>query len=73
MTETQKQNLDEVPESNAAKWAYRCSFIPIFGVPVFIILGVMALAGIAQKGIRGLLFLNLEGEIHVKNRDMRQP
>ena len=34
----QQQNLDNIPESKLARWAYRLALIPILGLPLYIVL-----------------------------------
>jgi antitoxin component YwqK of YwqJK toxin-antitoxin module len=52
-----KEPLDVIPESKAARWAWRVSLIPLLGVPLFIVLAFLALYRIGSKGRTGFWLL----------------
>lgn len=56
MTENQQQ-LDNIPESKVALWAYRLSRIPFLGLALYIILAPIALIRIGSKGRTGFYLL----------------
>lgn len=48
---------DQIPESMLARWAYRVSYVPIIGVPFFMLFGFISLLRISIKGMTGLRLL----------------
>jgi antitoxin component YwqK of YwqJK toxin-antitoxin module len=56
MTE-QTTDHEMIPESKAARWAWRVSLIPVLGVPLFILLAFLALYRIGSKGRTGFWLL----------------
>ena len=61
--------LDDIPESRAARWAYRFSFIPLLGIPLFMFLGFIALfrmGSIGQTGTRPLSIYCSQRKIFLK-------
>lgn len=61
------KNLDNIPESKAARWAFRLAYIPILGVPIFIILGLIALLSVGNNGKTGLNVLTKGSAVFLLN------
>lgn len=51
------ENLDQIPESKLSRWAYRVSWLPLVGIPLFILLGLASLINIGRKGLTGFWLL----------------
>jgi antitoxin component YwqK of YwqJK toxin-antitoxin module len=55
--ESETVQHEMIPESKAARWAWRVSLIPLLGVPLFIALAFLALYRIGSKGRTGFWLL----------------
>lgn len=48
---------DHIPESKLARFAYRVAFIPVLGIPLFMLFGTFAFFQVGVKGQTGLKLL----------------
>ena len=57
MDEIQAENLDDIPESNAARWAWRLSLIPFWGIPLYVVTAAYAVCRMGFKPMTGFHWL----------------